>query len=211
VARRLTAGGVEVVEVDRPNRQVRRRQGKTDMLDAIEAARAAQSGRAFGRAKSRDGNVEAIRTLVVAKRSARQTKTKALNQIRHLGSPHQKRCEPSFPAARRSKSLPMPRRCDRELVATRCSSRRSPLCGSWVAVSSRSIVNSTGSMSYSPRSSLKPHQSCSLSTALVCTPRPCYSSLPATTPNGSAAKQPGHICVVCHQSRHLRARSLATG
>lgn len=85
VARLLATGGVEVVEVDRPNRQLRRRQGKTDTLDAIEAARAAQSGRAFGRAKSRDGNVEAIRALMVAKRSARQTKTKTLNQIRHLG------------------------------------------------------------------------------------------------------------------------------
>jgi hypothetical protein len=59
---------VEVVEVDRPNRQLRRRQGKTDTLDAIEAARAAQSGRAFGQAKSRDRNVEAIRALMVAKR-----------------------------------------------------------------------------------------------------------------------------------------------
>ncbi|MDP9442540.1 MAG: IS110 family transposase, partial [Actinomycetota bacterium] len=72
-------------EVDRPNRQLRRRQGKTDPLDAVEAARAAQSGRAFGRAKSRDGNVEALRALVVAKRSARSTKVKTLNQIRHLG------------------------------------------------------------------------------------------------------------------------------
>ena len=53
-------------------------------LDAIEAARAALSGRACGAAKSRDGNVEAIRALVVAKRSARSAKIQALNQIRHL-------------------------------------------------------------------------------------------------------------------------------
>jgi len=85
LARLLAAGGIEVVEVDRPNRQLRRRQGKTDPLDAVEAARAAQSGRALGRAKSRDGNVEAIRALVVAKRSARSTRVKTMNQIRHLG------------------------------------------------------------------------------------------------------------------------------
>ena len=85
LARHLAAVGVEVVEVDRPNRQLRRRQGKTDSLDAVEAARAAQSGRALGAAKSRDGNVEAIRALVVAKRSARSTKVKTMNQIRHLG------------------------------------------------------------------------------------------------------------------------------
>lgn len=84
LARFLRNAGVEVVEVDRPNRQVRRRHGKSDPVDAVEAARAAQSGRAFGAAKTRDGNVEAIRALVVAKRSARSTKIKSLNQIRHL-------------------------------------------------------------------------------------------------------------------------------
>jgi len=84
LARYLRAAGIEVVEVDRPNRQARRRAGKSDPLDAIEAARAALSGRASGAAKTRDGNVEAIRALVVAKRSARATKIKTLNQIRHL-------------------------------------------------------------------------------------------------------------------------------
>jgi transposase len=84
LARFLRAAGVPVVEVDRPNRQARRRAGKSDPLDAVEAARAAVSGRACGAAKSRDGNVEAIRALVVAKRSARSAKIQALNQIRHL-------------------------------------------------------------------------------------------------------------------------------
>jgi transposase len=85
LARYLRRAGVVVLEVDRPNRQLRRRAGKSDPVDAVEAARAAQSGRAFGRAKTRDGNVEAIRALVVAKRSARSARTKSLNQIRHLG------------------------------------------------------------------------------------------------------------------------------
>jgi polyisoprenoid-binding protein YceI len=44
-----------VIEVDRPNRQVRRRHGKSDPLDAVEAARAALSGRANGIAKTADG------------------------------------------------------------------------------------------------------------------------------------------------------------
>jgi transposase len=74
-----------VVEVDRPNRQARRRKGKTDTVDAIEAARAAQADRQLGAAKTRDGNVEAIRALVVARRSARSTRIKTVNQIRHLG------------------------------------------------------------------------------------------------------------------------------
>ncbi len=71
--------------MDRPNRLVRRRQGKSDPLDAVEAARAVLSGRASGSAKTRDGNVEAIRALLVAKRSGRSTKTQSLNQLRHLG------------------------------------------------------------------------------------------------------------------------------
>jgi transposase len=73
-----------VVEVDRPNRQARRRHGKSDELDAIEAARAALSGRASGAAKSATGNVEALRTLLVAKRSARSIRIKTVGQLRHL-------------------------------------------------------------------------------------------------------------------------------
>ena len=85
LARSLRAAHVKVVEVDRPNRQARRRTGKSDPADAVEAARAALSGRAQGAGKTGEGNVEAIRALVVAKRSARSTRIKSLNQIRHLG------------------------------------------------------------------------------------------------------------------------------
>ena len=85
LARFLRGVGVAVVEVDRPNRQARRRHGKSDTVDAVEAARAALSGRAAGVAKTADGNVEAIRALLVANRSGRDARIKCLNQIRHLG------------------------------------------------------------------------------------------------------------------------------
>jgi transposase len=85
LARHLRGEGVLVIEVDRPNRQERRRNGKSDELDAIGAARAALSGRASGIAKSADGDVEAIRALLVARRSGRNVRIKYLNQIRHLG------------------------------------------------------------------------------------------------------------------------------
>jgi transposase len=85
LARFLRGQGLEVIEVDRPNRQLRRRAGKSDTLDAVEAARAALSGRASGIAKTADGNAEAIRVLLIAKRSARDTRIMCLNQIRHLG------------------------------------------------------------------------------------------------------------------------------
>jgi transposase len=84
IARFLARAGVEVIEVDRQNRQARRQSGKSDPLDAVEAARAALSGRAQGQAKSRDGSIEAIRVLTVAKRSARSSRIKALAQMRQL-------------------------------------------------------------------------------------------------------------------------------
>ena len=85
LARFLHTAGVAVIEVDRPNRQARRAHGKSDTIDAIEAARAALSGRATTVAKTADGNVEALRVLLVAYRSGRDTRIKCLNQLRHLG------------------------------------------------------------------------------------------------------------------------------
>ena len=84
LARFLRRAKIKVIEVDRPNRAERRRSSKSDPLDAVEAARAALGGRATSVSKSKDGAVEAIRVLVVAKRSARGARTKALTQMRHL-------------------------------------------------------------------------------------------------------------------------------
>jgi transposase len=53
LTRYLQALGIAVVEVDRPNRQRRRRSGKSDTHDAISAARAAFAGDALGEAKTR--------------------------------------------------------------------------------------------------------------------------------------------------------------
>ena len=84
LTRHLLGQHIKVVEVDRPNRVRRRRRGKSDPQDAIAAARAAQSGDAHGEAKTRNGNVEAIRVLRVARSSARKARTQALNQMRAL-------------------------------------------------------------------------------------------------------------------------------
>jgi transposase len=84
LARHVTTAGVRVVEVDRSDRQDRRRQGKSDPLDAVSAARAAQSGRARGASKGRDGSVEAIRALMVVKRSAAGERTQTINQARAM-------------------------------------------------------------------------------------------------------------------------------
>lgn len=84
LARYLGTQGVEVIEVIRPNRQVRRRRGKSDPTDAEAAARAVLSGEASGAPKSRDGAVEALRALRVARRGAVKARTQAANQLRDL-------------------------------------------------------------------------------------------------------------------------------
>jgi hypothetical protein len=84
LARHMAAASVRVVEADRAGRQDRRRQGKSGPLDAVSAARATQSGRASGAPKGRDGAVEAIRALMVAKRSARNERIQASCQARAL-------------------------------------------------------------------------------------------------------------------------------
>jgi transposase len=85
LARHVRGWGLEVIEVDRPNRQARRRVGKSDPVDAIEAARAVLAGRARGIAKTGDGPSEAMRSLLIAKRSGREARITCLNQLRHLG------------------------------------------------------------------------------------------------------------------------------
>jgi transposase len=84
LARHLAEHEVVVIEVARPNRQVRRRHGKTDVVDAIAAARAVLSGEATATPKSHDGPVEALRTLKVVQRSANKARTQALNQLRSV-------------------------------------------------------------------------------------------------------------------------------
>jgi transposase len=84
LARHLHREGIEVVEVDRPNRQTRRRFGKSDPIDAEAAARAALSGTATVIPKRRDGTVEQIRVLMVARRSARMQRNQTLNQLRQI-------------------------------------------------------------------------------------------------------------------------------
>jgi transposase len=131
-ARLLRCAGVEVVEVDRPNRQARRRRGKSDAVDAVEAARAAQSGRAVGAAKTRDGNVEAIRALMVAKRSARSTKIKSLNQIRHL----------SFTAPDELRQRL--KGCSRQHLAARAAALRPRPGGDAVVVATKTALRTLG-------------------------------------------------------------------
>ncbi len=84
LGRHLHAAGVTVVEVNRPDRQARRRHGKSDPIDAIGAARAALSGEADAIPKTGIGPVEAVRVLRVARDSAVKERTAAINQLKAL-------------------------------------------------------------------------------------------------------------------------------
>src|SRR5258708_9510718 len=86
LARHLRDMGVSVIEVNRPNRQARRRHGKSDPADAEAAARATLSGDAGGIPKSQDGAVEIIRLLRLERRSAIQARTQAANQLHSVVS-----------------------------------------------------------------------------------------------------------------------------
>ncbi len=84
LARYLCGQGQAVIEVNRPNRQARRRRGKSDPADAEAAARAVLSGEADGAPKSGDGAVEMIRVLRVARTTANRSRTQAINALHGL-------------------------------------------------------------------------------------------------------------------------------
>ena len=82
LTRVLQAAGIEVAEVSRPDRAARRRQGKSDPLDAYTAARTALAGDRL--AVPKDACTSALRALLSARRSAVKAHTAATNQIHAL-------------------------------------------------------------------------------------------------------------------------------
>jgi len=84
LARHLATKGVAMVEVDRPDRKARRLAGKSDPVDAEAAARAALGRVRIGVPKARDGRVEALRNLRVARRSAVDQRANCQRRIKTL-------------------------------------------------------------------------------------------------------------------------------
>ncbi|HIW30768.1 MAG TPA: IS110 family transposase [Candidatus Luteococcus avicola] len=81
VSRVLNAAGFRVLEVIRPNRQQRRAKGKSDPLDAEQAARTVLSGQGATTPKSASGAVECLRMLLTERRSANKSRTQTINQL----------------------------------------------------------------------------------------------------------------------------------
>jgi transposase len=84
LSRYLRARGVNVIEVNRTNRQTRRRKGKSDTVDAEAAARAVLAGDATVIPKAGDGPIEAVRQLRLARNGAMKARTAAANQLHSL-------------------------------------------------------------------------------------------------------------------------------
>jgi hypothetical protein len=78
----LQDNDIHVVEVNRPDRAARRRQGKSDPLDAYSAARAVLAG--HGLAVPKDPNTSALKALQVARRGAVKARSAAIQQIKDL-------------------------------------------------------------------------------------------------------------------------------
>jgi transposase len=84
LARYLAGAGVLVLEVTRPDRQRRRRHGKSDPVDAVSAAMAALRLEDCGTAKAGDGPAGELRALRAARRGAVKARTQAMNQLSAL-------------------------------------------------------------------------------------------------------------------------------
>jgi transposase len=82
LCRHLQAVGISVVEVERPRRRDRR-QGKSDRIDALLAAKRVLAGDGVSTPRA-DGNRAALSVLLVAYRSCVEERTRLLNQLQGL-------------------------------------------------------------------------------------------------------------------------------
>jgi hypothetical protein len=178
-------------------------------LDAVSAARAAQSGRARGAPKGRDGTVEAVRALMAAKRSARSGRTQTINQARALVL--------TGPAGLRTRFA---RHTVVALVAQTAALRPRP--GDVVSYATRIALRELGRRAEFPGSQpgrldelivplVTAHPpACPPAPASAPTPRRCCSSPPGTIRSGCAPRPPGHTCARLPRSPHRRAKSPVT-
>lgn len=84
LARALRKAGHRVLEVIRPDRSARRRNGKSDTLDAEAAARAVLSGQEMAEPKTGASSVEMIRHLKIARDAAVKAKTQAMLTLKSI-------------------------------------------------------------------------------------------------------------------------------
>lgn len=84
ITRALSAAGIVVMEIARPNRQHRRLKGKSDPIDAHQAALGVIADTQTATPKRGDGNVESLRLLMAERHSAVKARSQTMNQIHGL-------------------------------------------------------------------------------------------------------------------------------
>jgi transposase len=77
----MQQAGIAVLEVTTPDKQDRRRRGKSDDLDAQNAAHAAFAGQRTVTPRSRDGMIESLRVLMTCRKTAVSARRVALQVI----------------------------------------------------------------------------------------------------------------------------------
>lgn len=143
LSRHLHDAGVQIVEVIRSSRQIRRMRGKSDEIDAYAAAHIALAATNTITAKTGTGNIEAIRVIHAARRSAEvphrgdraaqvAARDRARAHPRRVPRPNPPPVSslawpPHVPGPVTARSLPAPGpRSNASRPATSSSTRRSP-------------------------------------------------------------------------------------
>ena len=159
LTRHLVATGVEVIEVDRPDRKARRHDGKSDPTDAVAAARAALSGRATAipkapRWRSRSdphGGDRLPRRDVGPHESDQPVQSSDRDRPRRVASP-----APRRPLTRRAVGVGPAG--SQTTIPTRSSRRPTSRCANWPAGSGSSTTRTDDSRPTSLRSSPCTHR-----------------------------------------------------
>ena len=204
------AYGLQVVEVNRPDRSLRRRHGKSDPIDAQAAARATQAGVATTAPKTREGQVEMIRVLRVARRGAMKARVAAAEQL--YGVLY------SAPDELRQPLLGLKTKA---LVSACAAMRPGPLTSATAATkaSLRTLARRWQQLQAELTQLDRQLQVLVAAVALPWSPCPgsgstppasCWSP-PVTTPSGCAQRLPSPICAVSLRSPRPRVAPTATG
>lgn len=195
LARFLSAEGALVIEVIRPNRQRRRRNGKSDPADADAAAAAVLSGDANTTPKAGNANIEMIRVLRSARATASKARTQAICGLKSLVVTAPAELRESLrdlgtsrlvTTCARYRPGPPTDTTGATKLALRCFARRIEALEAELA---SPTSTSTGSSPRQLLSSLEP--SASAPALLV-----HFSSLPATTRAGCAPRPPSRCSAV---------------
>ena len=109
----LHDAGVQILEVIRSSRQIQRMRGKSDEIDAYAAAHIALAATNTITANTGTGNIEAIRVIHAARRSALKSRTEAIVQLKSLPMTAPEHTRADYRDLTRHPSRPSPSRLTR--------------------------------------------------------------------------------------------------